>query len=207
MLEEIILQLPLGFLCTDLAGKLLFMNASAQELLELNSPAGARQDHPNTARLPKLPPEITRGIAYFRELLDLDRKTFSKPFPKLYFQNQGSYEIAFLLYAPSEELSRDSQKEARIIVLLEGARSMTPTSSLAKRFSLTVREKEVLRYLMEGKQRKEIAAVMNLSEETVRSYFRNLYQKLHVTNRVEAATLGLRMELMESLKSVLQMLE
>jgi DNA-binding CsgD family transcriptional regulator len=79
-----------------------------------------------------------------------------------------------------------------------------PTVDLAKRFSLTNRERQVLQYLIAGKSRKEIAAEMHLSEDTVRSYLRSLYEKLGVRSQVEAATLGLRMELVENLKSVLQ---
>lgn len=63
--------------------------------------------------------------------------------------------------------------------------------------------REVLHYLIRAKARKEIAAAMNLSEDTVRGFLRSLYEKLGVTSRVKAATLGLRMALVENLKSVL----
>jgi DNA-binding NarL/FixJ family response regulator len=48
---------------------------------------------------------------------------------------------------------------------------------------------------------------MNLSEDTVRSYLRSLYEKLGVRSRLEAATLWLRMELLENLKPVLHLQE
>lgn len=52
---------------------------------------------------------------------------------------------------------------------------------------LTNREKEILEFLSKGKMYKEIAAVLFLSAETVRKHVYHIYEKLHVTNRVEAA--------------------
>jgi len=51
---------------------------------------------------------------------------------------------------------------------------------------LTKREMELLNLLAKGFLYKEIAANMNISIETVRSHIRNIYDKLHVSNRTEA---------------------
>ena len=51
---------------------------------------------------------------------------------------------------------------------------------------LTIREKEVLRYLTEGKGNKAIADRLYISTETVKSHIKNIFKKLNVTNRVEA---------------------
>lgn len=51
---------------------------------------------------------------------------------------------------------------------------------------LTIREKEVLRYLTEGKGNKAIADMLYISTETVKSHIKNIFKKLNVTNRVEA---------------------
>ena len=58
--------------------------------------------------------------------------------------------------------------------------------STDQNFALTVREKEVLRYLIEGKGNKEIAGALSISPETIKSHIKNIYRKLNVTNRVEA---------------------
>jgi DNA-binding CsgD family transcriptional regulator len=205
MLREIILQLPLGLICVDLEGAILFMNATARELIGVNLPTGEQKNHTTKELLPALPPEIRRGIEYFRGLLTQGSRTYTKPFPKLFLQSQADYEVAFLLYSDAKELSRERLKEARIIVLLKSDMAMIPTKNLAQRFALTNREKEVLHHLIEGKARKEIATAMNLSEDTVRSYLRTLYEKLGARSRVEAATLWLRLELLENLKSALQL--
>jgi DNA-binding CsgD family transcriptional regulator len=203
MLEEIIRQLPLGLICTDLEGETLFMNATAKDTLEVDPLTQEYEKHEHQERLPSLPPEIRRGIECLRDLLTQDARTYARPFPKFYFQGWGGYDLEFFLYCSSEELCRETRKQARIIVLLKSPKPTLPSREVARRFSLTTRESEVLQYLIEGKARKEIAAAMNLSEDTVRSYLRSLYEKLGVTSRVEAATLGLRLALLENLQSVL----
>lgn len=52
--------------------------------------------------------------------------------------------------------------------------------------SLTNREKEILELLSRGLMYKEIAAQLFLSPETVRKHVYNIYEKLHVNNRVAA---------------------
>jgi DNA-binding NarL/FixJ family response regulator len=47
---------------------------------------------------------------------------------------------------------------------------------------LTPREFQVLRLIVDGKASKDIATVLNLGVETVRSYRKTLMKKLHVTN-------------------------
>ncbi len=55
------------------------------------------------------------------------------------------------------------------------------------RTDLTRRELEVLAVLAEGLTNQEIAARLHLSENTVKYHLQNIYDKLQVTNRTEAA--------------------
>ena len=52
---------------------------------------------------------------------------------------------------------------------------------------LTEREAEVLSYLTKGYANKEIADRMAITVPTVRTHLRNIYEKLHVRSRTEAA--------------------
>ncbi|HRO71668.1 MAG TPA: response regulator transcription factor, partial [Chitinophagaceae bacterium] len=52
--------------------------------------------------------------------------------------------------------------------------------------SLSNREKEILEQLSKGLMYKEIAAALFISPETVRKHVYHIYEKLHVTNRIEA---------------------
>jgi len=58
--------------------------------------------------------------------------------------------------------------------------------------SLSVRELEILALVSEGRSNKEIASRINISAETVRSHLMNIFKKLHVHCRTEAAAKYLR---------------
>lgn len=52
---------------------------------------------------------------------------------------------------------------------------------------LSAQEERVLALVAEGKTNKEIAAVLHLSDKTVGHYLENIFQKLHVSRRSQAA--------------------
>ena len=52
--------------------------------------------------------------------------------------------------------------------------------------NLSDREREVLQWLSKGFSYKEIAAKLYISVETVRTHIRNIYEKLHAGNKMEA---------------------
>lgn len=51
---------------------------------------------------------------------------------------------------------------------------------------LSIREKEVLELLSKGLLYKEIADKLGITHETVKKHLKNIYQKLHVQNKIEA---------------------
>lgn len=64
-----------------------------------------------------------------------------------------------------------------------------PVDPLAQ---LTPREHEVLRWIARGLSNKEIAAATDLTEQTVKSYVREILSKLDVADRTQAALLAVR---------------
>jgi len=62
---------------------------------------------------------------------------------------------------------------------------------------LTEREIEILRLIAKGLSNNEAAHVLDLSRATVRTHLEHIYEKLDVTNRVEAVTEGLRKGIIE----------
>ncbi|TMI65957.1 MAG: response regulator transcription factor [Bacteroidetes bacterium] len=52
--------------------------------------------------------------------------------------------------------------------------------------TLSIREKEVLELLSKGLLYKEIAERLGITHETVKKHLKNIYQKLHVQNKIEA---------------------
>ena len=58
--------------------------------------------------------------------------------------------------------------------------------------SLTLREKEVLRLICDGRTNAEIATQLNVSRETIKSELKRIFRKLGVANRTQAAVLLVR---------------
>ncbi len=53
--------------------------------------------------------------------------------------------------------------------------------------NITPREEEVLRLIGKGLQAKKIALLLGISDHTVREYTKNIYRKLNISSRAEAA--------------------
>jgi DNA-binding NarL/FixJ family response regulator len=71
--------------------------------------------------------------------------------------------------------------------VLAKVRSLATPASQDKRERLSPQEERVLALVAEGKTNKEIAVSMNLSDKTVGHYLENIFQKLQVTRRAQAA--------------------
>ncbi len=82
----------------------------------------------------------------------------------------------------------------RVIVRLGGTlRRATAVSPPAE--ALTERERQILQLVCEGKGNKAIASRLELSEGTIKAHLRNLYRKLRVQTRAEAASRAARLGL------------
>jgi DNA-binding NarL/FixJ family response regulator len=60
------------------------------------------------------------------------------------------------------------------------------------RDELTPREIEVLEQIVQGVSNKEIAVALSISENTVKIHLRNILEKLHLQNRIQAAVYAVR---------------
>jgi len=69
---------------------------------------------------------------------------------------------------------------------------LTARFDLAPPVDLTPRESEVIQLLAEGLSNKEIAALLFISPRTVNFHLDNIYSKLGVNSRTEAAIYALR---------------
>ena len=63
--------------------------------------------------------------------------------------------------------------------------------------SLTKRELEVLKLLAVGMYNKEVAEKLNISERTVENHVSNIFKKIEVTDRTQAAVFAIRNNLIE----------
>jgi DNA-binding NarL/FixJ family response regulator len=62
---------------------------------------------------------------------------------------------------------------------------------------LTPREIEILELVVDGKTNREIASALVISENTVKIHLRNILEKLHLQNRIQAAVYAVRQGLIE----------
>ena len=67
----------------------------------------------------------------------------------------------------------------------------------AERSNLTLREIQILEFLAEGNSNKEIASFLSISDETVKTHLKRLYDKLGASDRAQAVAIALRQNLIE----------
>ena len=98
-----------------------------------------------------------------------------------------------LVQAVREALAGGGPMNARIArrVLEMFARLAPPRGD----YGLSPREKEILEATVQGRTKKEIAALLDLSFHTVDSHLRHIYQKLEVNTRTGAVAKALREKL------------
>jgi DNA-binding NarL/FixJ family response regulator len=67
----------------------------------------------------------------------------------------------------------------------------------AERSNLTLHEIQILELLSEGKSNNKIAALLSISDETVKTHLKRLYDKLGAADRTQAVAIALRQNLIE----------
>jgi DNA-binding NarL/FixJ family response regulator len=95
-----------------------------------------------------------------------------------------------------KDVSREELLGA-VRAVYRGQRPISPEAvdRLAARLpgsDLTPREQDVLRLLVHGRSNKEIAAALSLTEGTVKGYLHDIFGKMGVADRTEAATEAVR---------------
>lgn len=66
-----------------------------------------------------------------------------------------------------------------------------------RKYDLSDREITVLNLVSEGKTNKEIAKDLHISEKTIKNHIHNIFRKLNVTDRTQAAILAVKEELID----------
>ena len=62
---------------------------------------------------------------------------------------------------------------------------------------LSNREHEVLSRVAQGEENKQIASALGISEATVKTYLKSIFERLEVHTRAEAVAVGLRLDIIE----------
>ena len=99
----------------------------------------------------------------------------------------GADGFALKTDSPEITLAAIRQVAAGHMVFPDAVRRWLMRNPLDDPNALTEREEAVLALVAEGKSNAQIGAALGLSENTIKFHLRNLFSKLGVTNRTEAA--------------------
>ena len=99
-------------------------------------------------------------------------------------------------FANCDRLIDDIRESEPDVILMDiempGLSGIEAIRILKETFSLTEREKEILRSLVEGMSYKMIAATCFISIDTVSGHIKNIYKKLQVHSKSEAVAKAIR---------------
>ncbi|WP_296864397.1 response regulator transcription factor [Thermosyntropha sp.] len=96
-----------------------------------------------------------------------------------FFKNRPEEELLELIHTVlvDEEEVESSNRESKQAVGIESVNEV----------KLTKREKDILRLVAEGKNNKQIAEILMISEKTVKNHLTSIFRKLNVRDRTQAA--------------------
>ena len=77
----------------------------------------------------------------------------------------------------------------RVEALLSGSAGMVSQACCNALLELTVKERQVMQLVAEGKSNKQIARDLNVTPETIKSHMKSIFAKLKVENRAQAAVM------------------
>lgn len=104
--------------------------------------------------------------------------------PNAFLSHAASFPAWVLLFAYPHRLARELEERTRE---LAESKAQLSAANRALYDSLTQREKEILRLIAGGFSNQEIATKTSISLATVKTHTNNLFKKLHVNSRVQAA--------------------
>ncbi|MCP8617890.1 response regulator transcription factor [Salirhabdus salicampi] len=132
---------------------------------------------------------VMNGLDAAEEMIDLPCKTIIlTTFARAgYFERARQVQVSGYLLkdSPSEELASSIRK------IMNGGRVYSPELvdlAYEEANPLTERENQVIKLIAKGKSTKEIAKELHLTYGTVRNYISVIFDKLDVSNRVEAVS-------------------
>jgi len=165
--------------------------ASAEEALALNVP-----EPPHVAVLDLRLPGIS-GIQLLSQLRSRWPEMRGVMFTSYFLEE----EVYAALEAGAWAYVRKGAVRAELLQVIRtvhsGQRHIPPeiAAKLAEHASgagLSVREREVLGYVRDGRTNKDIAGILGISEHTVNLHVKSILSKLGASSRTEAVTLALR---------------
>ena len=106
--------------------------------------------------------------------------------------------LAALTFARDPDMMEPGELSSVHTMLQMGhLRICTIMDSIEPQVVLSERERQVLRHISRGKSATEVAARLQISPETVKTYIKRIYEKLETNDRVTATVRALKLGLLE----------
>ena len=167
LFQETMEHLDTGIILSDAYNTVYYMNDTAEEILaeesrtSMNVSTVLEKFKLNAAEaIESESQESVANIAYYRQgtsrPVSLELKTVK-------FSQSSRFLVTFLIQSRDEQKNRFGDSEEL----------------------LTAKEREVLNYLCNGLQYKEIASEMEISINTVNFHIKNIYRKMNVSSKTE----------------------
>lgn len=108
------------------------------------------------------------------------------------FEDNGLIQLQLSQIGSTPQRIKQLGGSLSIVSSQSGALAMEVQFAPQKQIQLTDREQDVLKQIVAGLTNKEIAQQLNISPRTVNFHLDNIYSKLDVNTRTEAAVFALR---------------
>jgi DNA-binding CsgD family transcriptional regulator len=161
-----------GFILADAAGKLIYTSPEAKRILTWPRDLSEFQVAWTSLRKRTVPPPAKQNGSSSANPHDA-RVEFAS----------GRRRYACLSISLTESLGRRPAGAAVAIVLERSGAASHAVAEVSEHFHLTGREREVVEFLIQGLTNKQIAARMNISPNTVRSFVRMVMGRLGISTR------------------------
>jgi DNA-binding NarL/FixJ family response regulator len=110
------------------------------------------------------------------------------------FDKDGTVKHIFEILIPLDKKKRAEEQQRKYVESLEKSirelNAKSPTcieKKISEAGNLTAREQEIVRLIAQGFSNKEIANILKISLDTVKTHVKNIFLKLDVTDRTKAA--------------------
>ena len=129
---------------------------------------------------PSVPPAVLDWVQRHPQALPVN----SEP-PRL-VQTEGAARLLLRLHPAHEE-----EGDSGLLVVMREESDQAVIEGLREAFALTVREAEVLHWVVQGKINRDIADILGASPATVKKHLERIHAKLGVETRTAAAAMAL----------------
>ena len=187
-LEMTLDLLPVGIILVGAEKHIIQSNAVARAMLRCGEPIISR-----FGQLRAVCPRRTAALDAAMQDVFVNRSACSDGIGVPLFYRDGRPAIAHVLLLSSRYIAGTSGRAAVIFITGIADHAALPIDALATLFKLTSREGRVLQQSVLGKNRRQTAAALGVTESTVKTHLVHIYEKTGTSNQVSLCRLVSRL--------------